>query len=63
MSYNKDYYLGNGISDSSGELFVEAWCHGGSENDGRQRPDLCNRLDLTKCFQNVCKPSVAAPDR
>lgn len=48
-----NYYLGNGISDSSGDLFIEAWCHGGSENDGRQRPDLCNRLRLTECFKNL----------
>lgn len=52
-STNKDYYLGNGISDHTGELFIEAWCHGGQDGAGNERPDVCNRLKLTECFKNV----------
>lgn len=43
----QDYYVGNGISDSTGELFIEAWCQGGI--GGGQ----CTRLKLSECFQNV----------
>lgn len=45
----KDYYVGNGVSDSTGELFVEAWCDGGRSGD------RCTRLKLSECFQNVRK--------
>lgn len=46
-----NYYVGNGISDGSGELFVEAWCHGGQDGDEIPRPDQCTRLKLAGCFK------------
>lgn len=51
---SKDYYLGNGVADGTGEFIVEAVCRGGiNVGDGKQRPNVCSRLRLTECFKNV----------
>ncbi|KAF3759964.1 hypothetical protein M406DRAFT_335175 [Cryphonectria parasitica EP155] len=48
-----NYYLGNGVSDGTGELFIEAWCHGGLMYDGTPYSGKCSRLSLAECFKSV----------
>lgn len=48
-----DYYVGNGVADSTGDLFIEAWCNGGQTETGEGRPALCTRLNLSDCYKVV----------
>ncbi|PSR84447.1 hypothetical protein BD289DRAFT_261707 [Coniella lustricola] len=47
-----NYYLGNGVSDSTGELFIEAWCHKWSDPAEPPAGGICTRLTLAECFKN-----------
>lgn len=58
---SQDYYVGNGMADATpGELFIEAWCHGGATETGEERPSLCTKLNLSQCYKNVSTTSTLA---
>lgn len=48
-----DYYLDNGVADGTHELYLEAFCSGGTDEEGNERSRICTRLKLDDCYKNV----------
>ncbi|KAG6355454.1 hypothetical protein INS49_003416 [Diaporthe citri] len=48
-----NYYLDNGVADGSHELYLEAFCSGGTDEQGNERSRICTRLKLADCYKNV----------
>lgn len=48
-----DYYLDNGVADGTHELYLEAFCSGGTDEEGNERSRICTRMKLDDCYKNV----------
>ncbi|KKY37646.1 hypothetical protein UCDDA912_g02344 [Diaporthe ampelina] len=48
-----NYYLDNGVADGTHELYLEAFCSGGIDEEGNERSRICTRLKLDDCYKNV----------
>lgn len=48
-----NYYLDNGVADATNELYLEAFCSGGADEEGNERTRVCTRLKLDDCYKNV----------
>ncbi|KAJ0123806.1 hypothetical protein J7T55_012276 [Diaporthe amygdali] len=48
-----NYYLDNGVVDGTHELYLEAFCSGGTDEEGNERSRLCSRLNLEYCYKAV----------
>ncbi|KAG8161155.1 hypothetical protein KVR01_009419 [Diaporthe batatas] len=48
-----NYYLDNGVADGTNELYLEGFCSGGADEEGKERTRICTRLKLDDCYKNV----------